>query len=172
MERRYVTACTKSWADFLSLGKTGKLPGSVCWLLIVVFLSRLLVMPLAGALWCGEVSRATSRLWTPVALQLQQEWRYVQWSRSVYLYLVSLFSAVCTLSPQVLWSHFCQVSFSLSEWVEMKPRADDEATRRKHFPSSLTVSAWFPNLPWFFTFLSLTNTEFENKMVPSCLYLI
>ena len=42
-------------------------------LLIVVFLSRLLVTPLVGALWCEEVSHATFRPWTPAALRQRQE---------------------------------------------------------------------------------------------------
>lgn len=42
------------------------------------FLSRLSVTPLVGALWCEEVSRATSRPWTPVARQQRREWRYLQ----------------------------------------------------------------------------------------------
>lgn len=56
---------------FFSL-RMGKL-GHYLWLLIVVFLSRLLAMLLAGASWYEEVSHATSRPWTPVDLLPQLE---------------------------------------------------------------------------------------------------
>lgn len=115
-EERCIVAHTQSRAGFLSLGRTGKLPGPVCWLLIVVFLSRLLATPSAGALWCEEVSHATSRPWTPVALQPRQEWRYLQ-RRSVWIPLTSFchWCRMYFLSLSV-WSHFCQVAFSLYEW--------------------------------------------------------